>query len=90
MRKTVVGFLAVAFIGGCTSTADVIAAWEGRTEGSLISSWGVPDRSYTSGGVKYLTFERTNTYGGVVATDTMRVDIKMGKILGGSCSGVCL
>jgi hypothetical protein len=46
-------------LGGCATTngyRKLLDGWMGADERSLVRAWGVPQRTYETGGVKYLAF----------------------------------
>jgi hypothetical protein len=50
---------AVLCLAGCATTEGyrkMLDGWMGADERSLVRAWGVPHRSYESGGVRYLAF----------------------------------
>jgi hypothetical protein len=53
--------LLIAALGGCTSGLAVrqaeLTQWIGRPEVELLGALGVPNRTYDSGGMKFLTYE---------------------------------
>ena len=91
MFKTIIAaFLAFSLLGGCLQTnQDVIDTWSGRSEGSLLLKWGAPDRTAESGGIRFLTYENFNFGGGMIGSNTIKVDIVSEKVVGGSCRGQC-
>jgi len=58
-------FLVVAvLLTGCATTANyekIWRSWVGSSEKQLVSSWGVPDRTYEASGTKYLVYGRSST-----------------------------
>jgi hypothetical protein len=52
-------------LASCSTTAgfeEVLKSYVGAPEGSLIGRWGAPDSTYESGGTKYLTYRRSQSY----------------------------
>jgi hypothetical protein len=53
--------LAAAALGGCTGELAErqaeLAHWVGQPESQLVAAMGAPNRTYDSGGVKFLTYE---------------------------------
>ena len=91
MRRTLITAIFVfSLLGGCLKTSqDVISTWEGSSEGELLLKWGAPDRTAESGGIRFLTYKNYNLRGGLIGSNTIKVDIASEKIVGGSCSGQC-
>ena len=91
MRRTLItAIFAFSLLGGCLKTSqDVINTWEGNSEGELLLKWGAPDRTAESGGIRFLTYKTYNRGGGLIGSNTIKVDIASEKIVGGSCSGQC-
>jgi hypothetical protein len=56
---------AAAVVGGCVNQLALrqseLTHWIGRPEVELIGAMGAPNRSYDSGGVKFLTYEERRT-----------------------------
>ncbi len=69
MRRCGVLLLAAA-LGGCTGGLAArkaeLSQWVGHSETELVSAMGAPNRTYESGGMKFLTYEdrRTEISGG--------------------------
>lgn len=66
MRLPVIPFMVLlaSVITGCGTTANyekVLQSWVGQWEGSLVEAWGVPDGTYTSGDVKFLTYMKSRS-----------------------------
>jgi hypothetical protein len=61
MKKTLGSILAGLALSGCIATTEgysqMVNAWVGAPESSLIAQAGPPNRAYASGGLTYLTYE---------------------------------
>mgnify|MGYP001766598372 CR=1 FL=1 len=66
MIKVIYLFAVSVLVSGCASTAKYEArlnTWIGASEGSLIASWGVPDKTYEMrDGKKAVEFVHKNTF----------------------------
>ena len=86
----VASFFCLAFLSGCTNNQQMMLdTWKEVPEAHLFSSWGVPNRTARSNGIKFLTYDTKNIIGLIVKTNTFRVSGQSGKIFGASCSGLC-
>ena len=60
MHRLAVILLSAGLLAGCVNQLAVrqseLARWVGQPEGQLIDFMGVPDKSYETGGVKYLAY----------------------------------
>ena len=69
MNKLVILFGMILLIGGCAanepreptraspSVDEIMQSWVGSSEAQLIQTWGIPDSTYSTGGVKFITYE---------------------------------
>jgi len=63
-------FLGVAALSGCGSFATTegyeqrMNTWIGAPESSLIAAWGLPDKNYASGNVRYIAYISSRTIEG--------------------------
>ena len=80
----------LSLLAGCTNQQAVLETWKGDSESKLLANWGAPNRTAVSGDVKYLTYEIRNFFGYVVGSNTFIVSATSKKVLGGTCSGMCL
>ena len=65
----------LALLLGCATTANyekTLNTWIGHSESELISSWGPPNNSYTSGDTTSLSFGGTR---GIVYTSGMAIPV---------------
>lgn len=59
-------FLVVLLLGlllGCVTTANyeaILQSWVGKPEIDLLHSWGPPSSVYESGGIKFLTYDKSS------------------------------
>lgn len=73
-RPTAILILVSALVlGGCATAQQVGESWMGLTETQLLTSWGAPTRTATSGSKTIHTWERRNGYGQVTCQQTMVV-----------------
>jgi hypothetical protein len=61
MRKALaLAVVALAFVlAGCATTENyerILQSWVGRTELDLVRAWGAPQRTYETGGSKFLVY----------------------------------
>jgi hypothetical protein len=64
MKRSIVAILLALVVSGCGTTAGykkVMESWLHNSEYSLIQSWGPPTSVYESGGLKYLTYNKTRS-----------------------------
>lgn len=65
MKKLIIIFCGI-FLVGCATTANyekILSSWVGATELDLIRTWGAPDNQFESGGIKFLTYQKSgNVY----------------------------
>jgi len=64
MKKLLSILIMLLFISGCKTTAgykQIMKTWIGSTETALVRSRGTPDSTYTSGGSKFLEYNKSYT-----------------------------
>tara|TARA_B100000989_G_C19322318_1_gene377251 strand:- start:271 stop:627 length:357 start_codon:yes stop_codon:yes gene_type:complete len=69
MNKLITLFGMILLIGGCAanepreptkpspSVDEIMQSWINSSEAQLIQTWGIPDSTYTTGGVKFITYK---------------------------------
>ncbi|WP_153307520.1 lipoprotein [Desulfospira joergensenii] len=66
MRKTIFLLLLALVVSSCATTAGykkIVESWIGASELDLIRSWGPPQQTYETGGVKFLVYNSSrNVY----------------------------
>lgn len=83
--------LAFSLIVACSPQKEVLNGWIGSDERNLFSQMGVPDRTAEAGGIRFLSYAITSPYGGgTIRVNTFNVEIASGRIVGTSCSGLCI
>ena len=84
MRKAAVAAIIIfGLLAGCGTYGDQARhdSWIGKTEASLLSSWGGPDRVLESGAVKYLTYDIRNFYGDTIGNNTVQINTMTGRVI---------
>ena len=79
MKSSLIIFVSAFLLSSCVSyseprmtTKEVMETWIGHNESSLISSWGIPTRTYESGNQKFLEY----TYGRTSYTTSTNANLR--------------
>ena len=89
--KLTVTLLAFSLLVACSPQKEVLDGWIDSDERNLFSQLGVPDRTAEAGGIRFLSYAIASPYGGAtIRINTFNVEIASGKIVGTSCSGLCI
>jgi hypothetical protein len=62
MKKIILSL--IFLLSGCATTANyenILNSWVGLPETSLIEKWGIPNSVYEAGGVKYLSYSKSQS-----------------------------
>ena len=89
--KPTVTLLAFSLLVACSPQKEVLDGWIDSDERKLFSQLGVPDRTAEAGGIRFLSYAINSPYGGgTIRINTFNVEIASGRIVGTSCSGLCV
>ena len=79
MKSSLIIFVSAFLLSSCVSYSEprmtikeVMETWIGHNESSLISSWGIPTRTYESGNQKFLEY----TYGRTSYTTSTNANLR--------------